>query len=121
MKLLITVLALCTCRAAEERTAMAVLYKNSEQKGQATSLDLVGIVEFSQKGPNANLMVNINVFTDAEYFADGLHGFHIHQMGRSAYEFSKIPQTAKEITCNFIIVEMALRYTKIFGIFTASF
>ena len=90
MKLLITVLALCTCRAAEERTAMAVLYKNSEQKGQATSLDLVGIVEFSQKGPNANLMVNINVFTDAEYFADGLHGFHIHQMGRSAYEFSKI-------------------------------
>lgn len=82
MRLLITVLVLCTCQAKdpEERKAMSVLYENSDNKGATASLNMVGIVEFSQAGPQAKLMVNINLFSNSEFKA-GQHGFHIHQMG----------------------------------------
>jgi Cu/Zn superoxide dismutase len=83
MSLILAMLAsLCTCCAAEVRKAMAVLYESSDQKGSTSSLNMVGIVEFSQAGPFAKLMIAINLFSDAK-FTNGLHGFHIHQMGRS--------------------------------------
>ena len=81
MRLLIAVLALCACRAAEIRKAMAVLYENSSSKGEFTGLQMVGIVEFSQEGPSAKLLVNINLFSNSN-IKDGLHGFHIHKLGR---------------------------------------
>ena len=88
MRLLITVLVLCTCQAKdpEERKAMSVLYENSDNKGSTASLNMVGIVEFSQAGPQAKLMVNINLFSNSEFKA-GQHGFHIHQMGRFCFLF----------------------------------
>jgi len=63
-----------------ERKAMAVLYEDSDKKGSTSSLNIVGIVEFSQAGAEAKLIVNINLFSNAD-FTDGQHGFHIHQMG----------------------------------------
>jgi len=80
MRLILAVLALCTCRAAEVRKAMAVLYESSDQKGSTSSLNMVGIVEFSQAGPTSKLLVNIILFSNAK-FANGPHGFHIHQLG----------------------------------------